>query len=152
MADTLAPVTHDRLASTLEAMNLQYYRDEDGDIRTAFPALAVFFQVEKEGFKASTRWMATLTAREDIEKARLVANKLNQSLPLVRVHPVLRDDLTCVIVIEAPFFTREGVTDDQLTQMLDFYFTVINHVGAAMHGSFPDVEEITPDDSDPKEA
>ncbi len=150
MAESLTPVTHDRLASTLEAMNLQYYRDEDGDLRTAFPGLAVFFQVAEEGFKTSTRWMANLTKTEDIEKARLISNQLNQSLPLVRVHPVLRDDLTCVIVIEAPFFAREGATDEQLKQMLDFYFSVIHHVAAAMRGSFPDVEEITP--ADPKEA
>lgn len=143
MTAQLAPVTHDRIAATLDALNLQYYR-EDGEVRTAFPALAVFFEVEPQGFKATARWMATLTEEGDIQLLRRKANELNRALPLVRTHPVVRPDETAVCVVEAPFFASDGFTDEQVRQMLEYFFSIIHHVAEEMRTTFPHIEELVP--------
>lgn len=146
MTAPLAPATHERIAATLTSMNLKYYTEEGGEVRTAFPGLAVFFEVGDQGFKASARWMATLSGASDIYTLRTKANEMNRSLPLVRVHPVVREDGTAVVVTEAPFFAADGFTDGQLREMLEYFFSAIHHVADEMRKQFPRIEEMTPTD------
>ena len=99
----------------------------------------VFFQIEDFGFKVSTRWLATARSAEDIQTLRLESNTLNQMMMRIRLHPVVRADGTAVLLIEAPFFTTVGVTDQQLRQMLNFYFSGIHHVAEQMRGHLPHI-------------
>lgn len=135
------PVSQDRIASTLEALDLKYYREDNGEVRTAFPGLVVFFEVEKEGFKATSRWMAVVDRPEDVEKLRELANTLNRSLPLVRVHPVQREDGTAIAIVEAPFFSGDGFADEQLREMCEYFFSAIHHVASKLREAFPGREE-----------
>lgn len=147
MAAELAPVTHDRIASTLEALGLQYYREdgrEPNEVRTAFTGLAVFFETQPQGFKVSSRWMATLEDEADIQLLRRKANELNRALPLVRIHPVVREDGTAVCIADAPFFASDGFSDEQIRQMLEFYFSVAHLMTREMRATFPHIEEIGP--------
>lgn len=141
MATTFAPVSQDRIAATLEAMDLKYFREDDGDTRTAFPGLVVFFEVESEGFKATSRWMATASQPEDVETLCELSNHLNRSMPLVRVHPVRRDDGTAIAIIEAPFFSNDGFSDEQLQHMLEYFFSAIHHAAAQLREALPGLEE-----------
>lgn len=144
---TFAPVTQERIAATLEALDLKYFRDEEkGDIRTAFPGLAIFFEVGEPGFKATARWMTIFNDPGEIAKLRVKANDMNRSLPLLRVHAITRNDNTAVAVMEAPFFARAGVTDTQLRQMIEFFFSIIHHCRDELKRTFPNAQDIEPTD------
>ena len=134
-------VSQDRIASTLNAMDVKFYREGNGEVRTAFPGLVVFFEVEKEGFKATSRWMAVLDQPADVEKLRELANSLNRSLPLVRVHPVQREDGTAIAIMEAPFFSGDGFADQQLREMCEYFFSAIHHVAGKLREASPGREE-----------
>lgn len=134
-------VTQDRIAATLEALDLKFYREDNGEVRTAFPGLVVFFEVENEGFKATSRWMAVVDGPEDTERLRELANTLNRSLPLVRVHPVQRADGTAIAIMEAPFFSGDGFADEQLREMCEYFFSAIHHVAGKLREAFPGREE-----------
>ncbi|OEY23763.1 hypothetical protein A0K93_03110 [Corynebacterium sp. BCW_4722] len=146
MTQQLAPANADRIAAVLDSLNLKYFRGEVGDIRTAFPGLAVFLEEQPEGFKASARWMAVLEEPKDIYALRLKANEMNRFLPLVRVHAVQREDNTAVVIIEAPFFATDGFTDEQLSNMIEYFFSAIHHTADVMRKQFPHVEEMLPGD------
>lgn len=135
------PVTQERIASTLEGMDLKYFREDGGEVRTAFPGLVVFFEVEREGFKATSRWMAVVDEPEDVEKLREFANVMNRTLPLVRVHPVQRQDGTAIAIMEAPFFSGDGFADTQLREMCEYFFSAIHHVAGQLRETFPGLEE-----------
>ena len=139
MTQTFAPVDQERIETVLDEFDLMYFRGEDGTTRTAFPGLVVFFQIEDFGFKVSTRWLATARTDNDIETLRYESNTLNQMMMLIRLHPIVREDETAVLLIEAPFFTTAGVTDQQLRQMLSFYFSGIHHVAEQMRGHLPHI-------------
>lgn len=152
MTQQLAPATTERIGQTLDELNLKYFHGEAGDIRTAFPGLAVFVEQQPQGFKASARWMAVLDTPKDIHDLRLKANEINRSLPLVRVHAVRRDDGTAVAIMEAPFFAIDGFTDAQLRSMLEYFFSAIHHVADLLRKQFPHVEEILAGDEHTEEA
>lgn len=137
----LPPVTQERIEERLDGFGLKHFRDDEGMTVTAFPGLACFFVVNESGFKVTTRWMATARSAEDVRTLRLAANDLNQVLPLVRVHPIVRDDNSAVALIEAPFFTAGGATDEQLTAMLEFYFSAIHHVASELTGRLPGISD-----------
>lgn len=139
MTQTFAPVDQERIEAVLDEFDLKHFRGDDGTTRTAFPGLVVFFQIEDFGFKVSTRWLATARTAEDIQTLRYESNTLNQMMMLIRLHPIVREDETAVLLIEAPFFTTAGVTDEQLRQMLSFYFSGIHHVAEQMRGHLPHI-------------
>lgn len=141
MATTLTPVTQERIEAQLDAFNLKHFRSEEGLTHTAFPGLVVYFQVADFGFKASARWMATARTETDTRALRVKANEFNRAMPLVRTHPITRDDNTTVIIIEAPFLSNTGVTDEQLQAMLEFYFSAIHHIAGQLHEAFPQIED-----------
>ena len=137
-----APVTQERIEEHLDALNLTHYRgEEDGLTRTAFPGLVCFFIVDQAGFKVTTRWLALSDVSTQTQALRLECNELNRSLPLLRVHPVTREDATTVVLIEAPFFTSGAVSDGQLRKMLEFYFSGIHHVKERLEARFPQLAE-----------
>lgn len=132
------PVTQERLERHLDTLNLTHFRGEsDGLTRTGFPGLVCFFQVEDAGFKVTTRWLAVSDTDADTLELRLLCNELNRSLPLVRVHPVVRPDQTTVVLMEAPFFTSGAVSDEQLANMIGFYFSAIHHVKDRLEAGMP---------------
>lgn len=146
MTETFTPVDQERIEAVLDGFNLKHFRGDDGTTRTAFPGLVLFFQIAEFGFKISTRWMATVRSAEDIQTLRIESNNLNRAMPLIRLHPITRDDGTAVLLIEAPFFTTVGVTDDQLREMLSFYFSGIHHVADQMRGHLPHISDELPGD------
>lgn len=139
MTQTLAPVDQERIEAVLDEFDLKHFRGDDGTTRTAFPGLVVFFQIEDFGFKVSTRWLATAREHDDIQVLRSETNLLNQMLMLIRVHPIIREDGTAVVLIEAPFFTTAGVTDEQLSQMLGFYFSEIHRISERLGAHMPQI-------------
>ncbi|MBC3178634.1 YbjN domain-containing protein [Corynebacterium lujinxingii] len=147
MATAFPAISQDRIAATLKAMDLKYYQEDTGETRTAFPGLAVFFDVANEGFKASARWMATVRGADQVATFRTRCNEINRTMPLVRVHPVRRDDDTAVALIEAPFFSNDGFSDDQIREMLEYYFSAIHHIAQLLRDALPDVEETLPTNS-----
>ncbi|WP_342319641.1 YbjN domain-containing protein [Corynebacterium mayonis] len=145
------PVTHQRIEALLTEAGLSHFRgDADGEIRTAFPGLVCFFQLDSVGFKVTTRWLATARKPKDVLNLRIAANELNRTTPLVRVHAVPRDDGSTLALFEAPFFTSGGVSDTQLRGMLSFYFTVIRELGKALEAKLPHILDaaVTEDTSD----
>lgn len=133
-------ISHERIAATLKAMGLQYFQEDSGEVRTAFPSLMVFFEVGNGGFKATARWLGIVKG-DDIQTLRLRCNEINRTMPLVRVHPVRRED-DAVAIIEATFFSNEGFSDEQLHGMLDYYFSAIHHVVNLLHEALPDTSEL----------
>ncbi|SDL68948.1 Putative sensory transduction regulator [Corynebacterium mycetoides] len=132
------PVTQERIEALLDSLDLTHFRGEsDGLTRTGFPGLVCFFQVEEAGFKITTRWLPVASAEDETAELRGVVNDLNRSLPLVRVHPVRREDGTTVVLIEAPFFTSGSLDDAQLTRMVEFYFSAIHHVKGQLEKRVP---------------
>ena len=148
MSETLSPVTQERIEAQLDGFGLKHFRGEDGETTTAFPGLVCFFTVIDAGFKVSTRWMATARKPEQVQKLRYVANDLNAVVPLVRTHPIVREDETAVAVIEAPFFTTAGVTDSQLKSMLEFYFSAIHHIAEKLGKHVPGILDPMPGEND----
>ncbi|QPK84096.1 YbjN domain-containing protein [Corynebacterium qintianiae] len=137
-----APVTQERIEGHLDTLNLTHFRGEsDGLTRTGFPGLVCFFQVEDAGFKVTARWLPICDTNADALELRLVVNELNRSLPLVRVHPVRREDGSTVVLIEAPFFTSGAVSDEQFAAMIEFYFSAIHHVKAQLEKRLPQLAE-----------
>ena len=59
-------ISQDRIAATLKSMGVQYFREDSGEVRTAFPSLMVFFEVAEGGFKATARWLGIIEG-DDIE-------------------------------------------------------------------------------------
>lgn len=141
MSDRFRPVDQERIEAMLDGFKLKHLRGADGTTHTAFPGLVVFFHLENAGFKISARWLATAKTPADITGLRLAANELNRLLPLVRVHPVLRDDHTAVAIFEAPFFTPGGLSDEQLQAMLEFYFPAIHHIADTLNQQLPDLAD-----------
>ncbi len=152
MSDRFTPVDQERIEAMLDGFNLKHFRGEDGTTHTAFPGLVVFFHLESAGFKISTRWLATAKTAEEITALRLAANELNRLMPLVRVHPVLREDHTAVAIFEAPFFTPGGLTDEQLQSMLEFYFSAIHHMADQLNQELPDLTDPLPGTTNPAPA
>lgn len=145
MTATLAPVTQERIEAVLDALGLKHFRGEDGQTHTAFPELVCFFQVADVGFKATTRWMATARDDKDIQTLRLMANDLNRAMPLVRTHPMVREDGTAIALVEAPFFAAPGVSDEQLRAMIEYYFSAIHHVKAQLGGQLAHIIDPRPE-------
>lgn len=137
----LAPITQERVEAQLDAFDLKYFRGDDGNTRTAFPGLVCFFEFTDAGCKISSRWLGTAATPEDIETLRETANQLNRIIPLVRTHPILRSDDTAVAIIEAPLFATVGVTDEQLRQMLEFYFSSAHHVKGELKEALPHIDD-----------
>ena len=137
----LAPITQERIEAQLDAFDLKYFRGEDGNTRTAFPGLVCFFEFTDAGCKISSRWLGTAATPEDIETLRATANELNRIIPLVRTHPILRSDDTAIAIIEAPLFATVGVTDGQLQQMLEYYFSSAHHVMAELKQALPHLDD-----------
>lgn len=133
-------ISQDRIAATLKSMGVQYFREDSGEVRTAFPSLMVFFEVAEGGFKATARWLGIIEG-DDIETLRLRCNEINRTMPLVRVHPVRRED-DAVVLIDAPFFSNEGFTDEQVRAVLDYYFSAIHHVVNLLREALPDTSEL----------
>lgn len=134
----LAPVTQSRMERHLDELNLTHFRGEsDGLTRTGFPGLVCFFQFEEVGYKITARWLPVCGDDTTAAALRRTVNELNRSLPLVRAHPVRRDDGTTVVLAEAPFFTSGGIDDEQLAQQVAFFFSTIHHVKDVLERKFP---------------
>ncbi|MCP1388586.1 YbjN domain-containing protein [Corynebacterium sp. TA-R-1] len=142
---TLTPITQERIEAQLDGFGLKHFRGEDGTTTTAFPGLVCFFQITDAGFKISTRWLATARTQDEVQALRIAANDINRSVPLVRTHPITREDGTAVALIEAPFFTTLGASDEQLKKMLEFYFSAIHHVAAQLTERVPNIVDPQPE-------
>lgn len=133
----MQPITQERIEHTLTAIGLQHFRSQhDGRTRTAFPNLVCFIEIQDIGFKITTQWLATAKMNADKQNLRLSINQLNRSLPLLRAHPAQREDGGLVAMLEAPFFSSDGFSDEQLTAMLQFYFSVVHYAAQALEDNF----------------
>lgn len=141
----MQPVTQERIEAALDALELQYFRSsEDGLTRTAFPSIMCFFEVQDIGFKITSQWLGTAKMNADKQNLRLSINELNRSLPLLRAHPIQREDGGLVALFEAPFFSSDGFSDEQLQSMLQFYFSVMHYAVEALDENFAHIKDKHP--------
>ncbi|MCT1629313.1 YbjN domain-containing protein [Corynebacterium sanguinis] len=131
-------VTQDRIEALLTDLKLNHFRDSfDGMTRTGFPGLVCYFDVNPRGFKVTTHWLGAATTRHEAIELGLVLNQLNHELRHVRAHPVARGDGKTSVLFEAPFLTAGAVTDTQLRQVIEFYFSTIHRARDVLERRVP---------------
>lgn len=123
-------VTQERIEQALTSLELNFERDEDGDTVLGFEELVCFFGVNDNNFVGWANWRGAATTEEDIAQLHLVINEVNKEVPMLRTSA--REGEAGVWPQGFTLFpTPEGVSDEQLKNMLDYFFYA-SHFMAAM--------------------
>ena len=146
VAEALTPITQERVEAQLTGFGLQHFRNDEGLTVTAFPGMVSFFEFADAGCKITTRWLGAVESQDDTRTLHLRANELNRFIPVLRVHPMTRSDGSTIALMEAPLFATFGVSDSQLTAMLEFYFSTVHQLQAELRKALPHIpDEMVPE-------
>lgn len=144
-AETLAPISMARIAKSLDALEINYGTDEDGDFIAGFDGNPCWFQVtgpqnEPIAFSANARWKASLPG-ERVDDALGLVNEWNTTQMFPRALCVQDDEGEVVFGAD---YTRDyefGVTDLQLRNDITIAVTTAINFFEHLGERFPDAVE-----------
>lgn len=129
-------VTKERVEATLDAMELRHYRDDDDDICVAFDNAFFYFRVDDNMAFCFGTWGGMSSDEElSLDMGRFT-NRMNSSMVLGTAVPVSTEGGD-TIRIGLPLLMSEGVTDEQLSSMLDTFFQVSFSAFSMLEEQYP---------------
>ncbi|WP_296137494.1 YbjN domain-containing protein [uncultured Tessaracoccus sp.] len=148
-AATLGPVTIQRIATTLDALEVNYGTDEDGDLIAGFGGNPCWFGVAGPGdqdiaFSFSARWRGSLEG-DRIGDALATVNEWNASQMFPRAMCVSDEEDRLVFGADYIHDHEFGVTDLQLRNDVSIAITTAVNYFAFLDDRFP---TSTGDDAD----
>ncbi|MBI8999417.1 YbjN domain-containing protein [Corynebacterium sp. CCM 9185] len=132
----LPMVTHARVESFLRSEELNFDRDEDGDIVVGFQDIIFFITIEDNLLRVAGWWRGELTDDDAVERAVTAANMLNRDLVIPKT--VVAGNGPNVI-FENALQTSEGLTDDQLNAYLVGSLQSSFHAASKLAEDLPDL-------------
>lgn len=114
-------LTKERLEVALDALGLQHFRDDDGDVCVGFDAAFFYFRANEHMVTSHAIWKGA-TADEALgHDMSMFVNHINAVALLGTAVSVMTQDGHTVRV-DIPLLVAEGATDEQARDMLDTCF------------------------------
>jgi hypothetical protein len=116
----LTPLTHEMIKSVLDARGFSYMVDDDGDVVGNFQGnLVYFFQIGEQREMLQVRAMVQhIFGMEDVVRLYEFCNSWNHDRLWPKAYTHVQDDGTVNVIGEVLADWEDGVTLDQLDQVM----------------------------------
>ncbi|PZR55554.1 YbjN domain-containing protein [Xylanimonas oleitrophica] len=119
-AEVPAPLSLERVVRWLEDSDFAYFTDSDGDVGGLWQGRLFYFLVlgeHEEVLQVRGQWHRDLTI-ERLEEILEICNAWNAERIWPKTYVRVRDNGTVVVCTDVTVDVEQGVTDDQLDQLL----------------------------------
>lgn len=141
-SESLGPITQQRLETALDALEVNYGHDDDGDVIAGFDGNPCWFRLSGPGeeeiaFTFNGRWKAWLPSERWLEALEL-ANEWNASRMFPRALCVRDDDGDVILGVDYVVDYEFGVTDQQLRNDISIAITTTVDFFEQQDAAFPE--------------
>lgn len=145
------PVTQERIQQALTSLGVAFKHDEYGDTAVDLEDLHCYFVINDNSFIARADWLGAATEAEDILALRRLINSLNMAVPWVRIraHKVNGGVQPQGFIL---YPLPGGANDEQLSLMLDFFFTGANYMSSYLSKYAGDLKFSAPKNNNEEES